>query len=201
MDVLRAEGRGSAFAPRQPLSSEVVRNSRVVSRHRKQSLSSAFIGRPLLEQRPLRPPATTRMCWRRSGLRRRCPADRLGHPLAGDPGDPKPRRARRQAEPECRGGAAPGRRVADEVGPVAWGVPRPPCGYRAKKEVGKTPRRKPLPRATTRRCGPLRCGKCRRDSGSRRPPPPLVYEPDVEPVLARVVQILWEARAWNGHAG
>jgi hypothetical protein len=43
---------------------------------------------------------------------------RSGRP-AGDLGDPWPRRARRQAEPECHGGAAPGRRVADEVGPVA----------------------------------------------------------------------------------
>jgi hypothetical protein len=32
-------------------------------------------------------------------------------------------------------------------------------------------------------------------------PPLLVYDPDVEQVLARAYQILWEARAWNGHAG
>ena len=91
--------------------------------------------------------------------------------------------------------------MADEVGPVAWGVPRPPCGCRAKKAVGKAARRKPLPRTATRRCGPLRCGTYRRNSGSRRHPPLLVYDPDVEPVLALADQILWEARGWNGHAG
>jgi len=32
-------------------------------------------------------------------------------------------------------------------------------------------------------------------------PPLLVYHPDVEQVLARPDQILWEVRAWNGHAG
>jgi len=32
-------------------------------------------------------------------------------------------------------------------------------------------------------------------------PPPLDYYPDVEQVLARADQFLWEARAWNGHAG
>jgi hypothetical protein len=40
--------------------------------------------------------------------------------------------------------------------------------------------------------------------GQRQPqasPPLLVYDPDNEPVLARADQILWEAQAWNGHAG
>jgi len=50
-------------------------------------------------------------------------------------------------------------------------IPRPPRGYRAKKAFGKAPRRNPLPRAATRRTGPLRCGTCRRNSGSRRPLP------------------------------